>query len=64
MDLGYIRVSKNKFENCFDENNYKFNPKSAVRLTEGPDVTIVTNGETLIETINAAKFLEKRWNKS
>ena len=55
----YIRVSRTNLKTVFDENNYKFNPKSAVRLTEGPDVTIVTNDETLIETINAAKKLEK-----
>ncbi len=55
----YIRVSRTNLKTVFDENNYKFNPKSAVKITEGKDVTVVTNGETLIEAINAAKMLEK-----
>ncbi len=55
----YIRVSRTNLKTVFDESNYKFNPKNAVKLTEGSDVTVVTNGETLIEALNAAKMLEK-----
>ncbi len=55
----YIRVSRTNLKTIFDENNYKFTPKKAVKLTEGSDVTVVTNGETLIEALNAAKMLEK-----
>ncbi len=29
----YIRVSRTNLKNCFDESNYKFNPKNAVKLT-------------------------------
>ncbi len=54
----YIRVSRTNLKTIFDEENYKFNPKKAVKLTDGSDVTIATNGETLIEVLNAAKFLE------
>ncbi len=55
----YIRVSRTNLKTVFDENSYKLNPKSAVKITEGKDLTVVTNGETLIEALNAAKMLEK-----
>ena len=54
----YIRVSRTNLKTVFDETNYKFDPKRALKVTEGKDVTVVTNGETLIEAINAAKMLE------
>lgn len=55
----YIRVSRTNLKTVFDENNYKINPSVAVKVTEGNDLTIVTNGETLIEAINAASLLQK-----
>lgn len=55
----YIRVSRTNLKTVFDETSYKFNPKRALKITEGKDVTVVTNGETLIEAVNAAKMLEK-----
>lgn len=55
----YIRVSRTNLKTVFDENNYKLDPNKAVKITEGKDVTIVTNGETLIEAINAANLLKK-----
>ncbi len=55
----YIRVSRTNLKTVFDENNYKFDAKKAVKLADGSDVTIVTNGETLIEVLYAAKMLEK-----
>ena len=54
----YIRVSRTN-KTCSIEISYKLNPKSAVKITEGKDLTVVTNGETLIEALNAAKMLEK-----
>jgi len=54
----YIRVPRTNLKTIFDEKNYCFSPKKAVVLREGHDVTIVTNGETLIEVIGAAKMLE------
>lgn len=55
----YIRVSRTNLKTVFDEKTYKFNPKHAVKITKGADVTVVTNGETLIEAIGAAEMLEK-----
>lgn len=54
----YIRVSRTNLMTVFDEANYKFNPECALKITNGNDATVVTNGETLIETVNAAKMLE------
>ena len=52
----YIRVSRANLPDVFDE-NYKFNLNKAVKIKEGKDVTLISNGETLIETINCAKIL-------
>lgn len=53
----YIRIARTNVPDVFDE-NYKFDLKAKV-LKDGSDVTIVTNGETLAEVIEAAEILEK-----
>ncbi len=55
----YVRVSRSNLPDVFDE-SYKFNPTKAVTVKEGKDLTIVTNGETLIEAIECAKILEEQ----
>ena len=55
----YIRVSRTNLKSVFSE-DYKFDPKKAVKITEGKDVTIITNGETLIEAIEAGKILKTK----
>lgn len=52
----YIRVSRANLPDVFDE-NYKFDINKAIKIKEGKDVTLISNGETLIETINCAKIL-------
>lgn len=54
----YVRISRSNLPDVFDE-SYKFNPNKAVVVQEGADVTIVTNGETLIEAIECAKILSE-----
>ena len=54
----YIRISRTSVCDIFDE-KYKFNPCKAEVLLEGKHATIITNGETLIETIVAAEILKK-----
>jgi len=53
----YIRIARTNVPDVFDE-NYKFDLKGKV-LTEGKDVTIVTNGETLAEVIECAELLKE-----
>lgn len=53
----YIRIARTNVPDIFDE-NYKFDLKGKI-LSEGKDVTIVTNGETLAEVIECAEILEK-----
>lgn len=53
----YIRIARTNVPDIFDE-NYKFDLKGKI-LREGKDVTIVTNGETLVEVIECANILEK-----
>lgn len=55
----YIRLARTNLKTIFDENEYVFNPECAVKIREGSDVTIVTNGETLCEVINCADMLKE-----
>lgn len=55
----YIRISRTSLPDIFDE-NYKFNYKKATVMKEGNDITIVTNGETLIEVLDCADILRKK----
>lgn len=53
----YIRIARTNVPDVFDE-NYKFDLKGKI-ITEGKDVTIVTNGETLAEVIECAQLLKE-----
>ena len=55
----YIRVPRTNLKAIFDPNEYKFNPTTVVKIKEGKDITIVTNGETLWEVMEAAKKLSE-----
>ena len=52
----YIRIARTNLPDVFDE-NYIFDYKKAVVMKEGTDVTIITNGETLVEVLDCAKML-------
>ena len=54
----YIRIARTNVCDVFDE-NYKFEFGKAVLIEDGDDVTVITNGETLAETIEAAEMLKK-----
>lgn len=56
----YIRIARSNLPDIFDETQYKFNPKKAQILKEGKDVSLITNGETLVETIDCAKILSEQ----
>jgi len=56
----YIRLSRTNLVNLYDENTYKFEFGKAQIVEEGTDATIITNGETLIECINAKKLLAEK----
>lgn len=53
----YIRIARTSLPDIYD-GNYKFNYKKASILKEGADVSIITNGETLIEALDAAQALK------
>lgn len=55
----YIRIPRTNVCDIFDE-NYEFDFCKAQLLQEGSDVTIITNGETLAEVIEASNNLEKQ----
>lgn len=55
----YIRVPRTNLKAIFDDTKYKFNPNSGVKLKDGKDITIVTNGETLNEVLCAAQSLSE-----
>ena len=52
----YIRIARTNLPDVFDE-NYRFDYKKAFVIQEGTDVTVVTNGETLVEVLDCAKML-------
>lgn len=51
----YIRISRTSVPDVYNE-SYKI--QKGLLIKEGKDVTLISNGETLIETINASKILE------
>ncbi len=55
----YIRVARTNQKTIFEGKEYTFNPNKAVKIKEGKDLTIVTNGETLNDVILCAEKLEK-----
>ena len=54
----YIRLARTNVPNLLDPETYKFDPKKALVVKEGKDVTLVTNGETLVEALDCAQLLE------
>lgn len=54
----YIRIARSNLPDVFDE-TYNFDVKKARIMRQGKDVTIVTNGETLVETLDCAKILSE-----
>ena len=53
----YIRIPRTNVCDIFDE-NYKFQTGKAVVVEEGSDATVITNGETLAEVIEACRTLK------
>jgi len=58
----YIRIARTSLPDIYDD-SYKFSSKASV-LKEGSDVSIITNGETLIEVLDAAAALKERGIKA
>ena len=52
----YIRIPRTNLQNIFSD-EYKFDGHAGVKLREGKDLTIVSNGETLFEVLSAAQKL-------
>ncbi len=55
----YIRIARTSLPDIFD-GNYKFDYKKANIIKEGTDITLITNGETLAETIDCDKILSDK----
>ncbi len=56
----YIRLARTNVPDVFERDTYKFNPSKALVVTEGTDVTLVTNGETLAEAIDCVELLKEQ----
>jgi len=54
----YIRVPRANLPDVYSK-DYKFNPLKANLLREGKDITIISNGDVLAETIKATELLAK-----
>ena len=59
----YIRIARTYLPDVVDA-SYNFNPYKAVIMQEGTDVTLITNGETLVETLDCAKILHEKGIKA
>lgn len=55
----YIRIARTNLPDIYDS-NYKFDLNRAVVLREGADVTLVSNGDVLVEACKAAEKLVKK----
>lgn len=55
----YIRIPRTNVCDIFDE-NYEFDFCKAHVLQDGSDVSVITNGETLAEVIEASEILQKQ----
>ena len=55
----YIRLARTSVVSVFDE-SYEFNPKKAVVIKEGRDLTVITNGETLAEVMDSSDILAEK----
>ncbi len=53
----YIRLSRTNLINLRNEEDYTFEFGKAQVLEKGKDITLITNGETVIEALNARKIL-------
>ena len=56
----YIRIARTNVPDVFDKDTYKFNPNKALIVSEGSDVTLITNGETLAEAIDCVELLKEQ----
>lgn len=54
----YIRIARSSLPDIYPE-DYKFNPNKAYILKDGTDVTLISNGDVLAETMKAAEILAK-----
>lgn len=55
----YIRIARNSLPDIYPE-NYKFNPNKAIVIKEGMDVTLISNGDVMAETLKAAEILSEK----
>ncbi len=55
----YIRLGRGSTPTIYSD-SYKFDPYKAVVVKEGKDVTLVSNGETLIEAVKCADMLKEK----
>lgn len=56
----YIRLARTSVVDVFDESTYVFNPNKAKIVKKGNDLSVISNGETLIEVIEASKILSEK----
>ncbi len=55
----YVRIPRANLPVIFDEDKYVFDNFKAKVIKEGSDVTLISNGDTLAETLKCAELLAK-----
>lgn len=56
----YIRIARTNLPDVHDESTYKFDFNKAQIMRQGKNITLITNGETLVETLDCAKILSEK----
>ena len=56
----YIRLARTNVVDIFAPDSYKFDVNKAYVIKEGKDATLISNGETLTETIDCAHLLSEK----
>ena len=56
----YIRIARTNLPDIHTDKTYMFNPSTAQIMKRGKDVTLISNGETLVETLDCAKILSEK----
>lgn len=54
----YVRIARSNLPDVMPS-DYVFNYKKAIVMKDGTDVTLITNGETLVETLDCDKILSE-----
>ena len=60
----YIRIGRGFEPSCYENENYDFIPGKAIEMVSGTDLTIITCGIGVLQSVQAAKTLKEQYGIS